>query len=63
MKWFKKLPSRKRSRRRGGLTMEWMLLMTVLVIGIIGGLGAVRNAIISELQDLADAISNLNVTP
>ena len=50
-------------RRRGVLTLEWVLLITVVVIGIIGGLGAVRNAIVSELQDVAEAIQSLNVTP
>lgn len=61
MAWLKKvLPSRRR-KRRGVLTLEWILLVTVLVIGIIGGLGAVRNATIGELQDLAEAIEALNV--
>ena len=52
-----------RCKRRGVLTLEWILLVTVLVIGVIGGLGAVRNAVVSELQDLAEAIQALNVTP
>ena len=60
MNWIKRLTSRKRNRRRGMLTVEWILLLTVLVIGIIGGLGAVRIAINAELQDLADAIEKLN---
>jgi Flp pilus assembly pilin Flp len=50
-----------RRRRRGVLTLEWILLITVLVIGIIGGLGAVRTAINSELLDLAAAINALNI--
>jgi hypothetical protein len=58
MAWFKKSRSR---RRRGVLTMEWVLLITVVVIGIIGGLGAVRNATVGELTDLAEAIEALNV--
>ena len=52
-----------RSWRRGVLTLEWILLVTVLVIGIIGGLGSVRNAVILELHDLSEAIVSLNVTP
>lgn len=47
--------------RRGALTLEWILLVTVLVIGIIGGMAAVRNATNSELLDLASAISAINV--
>ncbi len=41
--------------------LEWILLVTVLVIGIVGGLGAVRAAINLELIDLRDAI--LALTP
>lgn len=50
-----------RVKRRGALTMEWILIITVLVIGVIGGLGAVRRAIISELVDLASAILKINL--
>ena len=35
----------------------------MLVIGIIGGLGAVRNATNGELMDLAEAIEAINVQP
>jgi len=48
-------------KRRGVLTLEWVLLVTVIVIGIIGGLGAVRTATVGELRDLAEAITHLNV--
>ncbi len=43
------------------LTFEWILLISLLVIGIIGGLSAVRNAILCELTDLAECIEQLNV--
>ena len=43
------------------LTLEWILLVTIFVIGIIGGLGLVRNATVGELRDLAEAVTNLNV--
>ena len=49
--------------RRGVLTLEWILLVTIFVIGIIGGLAAVRDAVNSELQDLSSAITSLNITP
>jgi len=48
-------------RRRGMLAVEWILIVTVVVIGIVGGLAAVRNAILSELHDLAGAINALNI--
>jgi hypothetical protein len=58
-----RLASRAASRRhrRGVLTFEWILLISVVVIGIIGGLSAVRDALICELKDLADCITSLNV--
>lgn len=52
---------KRRRRRRAMLTFEWILLISLLVIGIIGGLSAVRNALICELVDLADCIEALNV--
>lgn len=42
-------------RDDGVLTFEWVLLITVVVIGVVGGLSSVRDAIISELGDLAAA--------
>lgn len=52
--------SGKNRKRRAMVTFEWILLVTLLVIGIIGGLSAVRNALLSELQDLATCITALN---
>ena len=48
-------------RRRGVLTLEWILLITIAVIGIIGGLGAVRLALIGQAQSLNEAMQSLNV--
>lgn len=49
------------SRRRFGmLTFEWILLISLLVIGIIGGLSGVRNALICEIHDLSQCIEALN---
>ena len=44
----------------GVLTFEWILLITVLVIGIVGGLSAVRDALITELGDVAQAMISLD---
>ncbi|NQT40084.1 MAG: hypothetical protein HQ581_21510 [Planctomycetes bacterium] len=44
----------------GVLTFEWILLITVLVIGVVGGMSAVRDAVISELGDLSHAITELD---
>ncbi len=45
---------------RGVLTFEWILLITVLTIGVVGGLSAVRDAVISELGDVAEAVVSLD---
>jgi Flp pilus assembly pilin Flp len=40
----------------GALSFEWSLVIVLLVFGIIGGLGAARDAVIDELGDSAEAI-------
>jgi hypothetical protein len=52
-----------RRQRRGSLSLEWVLLVTVLVIGIVSGLAAVRNATNGELLDLSQAIDAISVLP
>jgi len=42
---------------QGVLTFEWILLITILAIGIVGGLSAVRDAVISELGDVSHAVT------
>ena len=44
----------------GVLTFEWILLVTLLTVGIIGGISASRDAIISELGDVAEASISLD---
>src|SRR6185295_9239354 len=44
----------------GVLTFEWILLVTLLTIGIVGGLAAARDAIIDELSDVAEAMLALD---
>ncbi len=39
----------------GVLSFEWTLLLTLLTIGIVGGLAGARDAIIDELGDVAEA--------
>ena len=40
----------------GVLTFEWILLVTLLTIGIVSGLTTARDAIIDELGDVAEAM-------
>ena len=44
----------------GVLTFEWVLLVTLLVIGTVGAMSSVRDAINSELSDVAVAMVSLD---
>lgn len=46
--------------RRGALSFEWILLLTLASIGIVGGLSATRDAVISELGDVAGGMVALD---
>lgn len=52
-----------RSRRRGALTLEWILLATVIVLGTVGGVAAVRNALVLEYVEMIDTICQMSVAP
>jgi len=40
----------------GVLAFEWVLLVTLLVIGIVSGVAAARDGIVDELGDVAEAM-------
>jgi Flp pilus assembly pilin Flp len=42
------------------IAMEWIFVATILVLGAITGLVAVRQAVLAELTDIANAILALN---
>ena len=42
------------------LSAELMLIASILVIGVIAGLSALREAVVSELADVAQALANVN---
>ena len=44
----------------GVLSFEWTLIVTLLVIGVVAGLAAARDAIIDELGDAAQAMLALD---
>lgn len=50
-------------RRPGFIAVEWILCLTILVIGIVGGLSAARNAILEELSDICRCITAIEVCP
>jgi Flp pilus assembly pilin Flp len=50
------LVSRMWREQDGVLAFEWVLLLTLLTIGIVGGIAAARDAIIDEFGDAAQAM-------
>ena len=42
------------------ISIELILISTIVVIGLIAGLTAVRDAVVSELSDVAGAINEMN---
>jgi len=48
------------SEEDGVLSFEWVLLVTLLTIGIVSGVAAARDAIIDELGDVAQAMLALD---
>ena len=44
----------------GVLSFEWVLLVTLLTIGIVGGIAAARDAVIDEMGDVAEAMLSLD---
>jgi len=44
----------------GVLTFEWIMLLTLLVIGVIGGVAGIRDAIIHECQGVVGAMVALD---
>lgn len=53
-------PTRRR-KRRGSLTFEWIVLVTVIGIGVLGALGVVRNQLVDEFSELVDTICATDV--
>ncbi len=57
---MKKVLARIWKEEDGVLSFEWVLLVTLLTIGIVAGLSAARDAIIDELGDVAQAMLALD---
>ena len=47
-------------RRSGSVFVEYILLVTIVGIGIIVGLACLREALVNELLELADAINAID---
>lgn len=48
-------------RRKGSIFVEYILLITIVGLGVIVGLATIRGALVNELIDLANAINAINV--
>ena len=48
---------------RGAVFVEYLLLLTLVGIGVICGLATLKDALISELNDLATAIGAITFPP
>ena len=59
VRWPSGLCRRMLHDTRGGVFVEYLLLLTIVGIGVIAGLATVRSALISELLDLANAIASI----
>jgi len=57
---MKKILVRLRNEDDGVLTFEWVLLVTLLTIGVVSGIAGARDAIIDELGDVAQAMLALD---
>ncbi len=47
-------------KRKGSIFVEYLLLLTIVGIGVLVGLACVRIALVNELNDLANAINAIN---
>ena len=57
---MKKMFARMMKEDDGVLSFEWILLVTLLTIGIVAGISAARDAIIDEFGDVAQAMLSLD---
>ena len=57
---MKKVLARVWKEEDGVLSFEWILLLTLLVIGIVSGVAAARDAIIDEFGDVAQAMLSVD---
>jgi hypothetical protein len=52
---------RRSNRRRGAITLEWVLLVTVIIIGTVGAVAAVRNELVTEYVEILETICKMSI--
>ena len=57
---IKKLMASVWCEEEGVLTFEWVLLLTLVTIGIVSGVTAARDALIDEMGDVAEATVSID---
>ena len=50
-----------RHRPRGAITLEWILLVTVIIIGTVGAVAAVRNELVTEYVEVLETICKMSI--
>lgn len=48
------------SKSRGVLAFEWILVCCMLIVGILGGLVAARNAFLYEINDTINVVNDID---
>jgi Flp pilus assembly pilin Flp len=56
----RKCARRSQASQRGSVFVEYILLVTLVGIGVLVGLATLRTALVNELIDLADAINAIS---
>ena len=55
MNMFKQIIQNAWQEEDGVLTFEWILLLTLVTLGIVSGIAGVRDAFVDELGDITEA--------
>ena len=57
---LKRIPKQLSKKCRGAVFIEYLLLVSIVGLGLIVGLATLRSALTNELNDLANAINAIN---
>lgn len=49
-------------QHRGVLAFEWILICTVIIVGVLGGLAAARNAFLYEIDDTISVVRAIDAS-
>ena len=49
------------TKRRATITLEWIILVTVIIIGSLAAVAVVRNSLLEEYVEILDTICQMSV--